>query len=375
MLAPWNHVMQACIFLAFKGHGRPPFEIKGRCHHRIVLDAAQEATVTVEHQDVDLNMPAGFSSQDNTGLGGLKRINTGLSEASGHRPKSSASGSGRLSLHIPNAYPRALSPRSPGSKNVTPESSRPPSPSGSSSQQRQQQAGTARGSVFNAFKGPQVATPEAEGDVSLDGTASRSNGGTSRISTIRKDSSLITIEQPDGPYTPPHDSAGQPTEVQLRSTSPLRRPLRAIRDFFTVQKTSSSSARDFLARERNFFSWLRLSCLLSILSASLLLQLQLPDTAREYSPHKRRTEPVDWDHLPLSTKVFAGVFFALSILSLVTGLVDYLGAERELEKEQVDFDETEGVFLNDGHTSRAVHGVMVVVGVGITASAVWLIAY
>lgn len=54
--------------------------------------------------------------------------------------------------------------------------------------------------------------------------------------------------------------------------------------------------------------------------------------------------------------------------------MDYLTAERELEKEQVDFDETEGVFLNDAHTSAFVHGVMLVVGAGIVASALWLIA-
>lgn len=174
--------------------------------------------------------------------------------------------------------------------------------------------------------------------------------------------------------------------MHLSSTSALGRLLQliqALTSFFRTRETSSSSARDFLARERNFFVWLRLSCLLAILSASLILQLQLPDSAHSsehgHRPRRRKRRadepPADWDDLPVSSKAFAGIFFALSLLALGTGLADYLSAERQLEKEQVDFDETEGVFLNDGHTSRFVHGVMLVSGAGIIASALWLIAY
>lgn len=209
---------------------------------------------------------------------------------------------------------------------------------------------------------------------------------------FRRDSSLITIHQLDDddaalvPASQQQRSSIHGAEVHLRSASfwgTLLRPLQELRRFFSTKQTSSSSARDFLARERNFFVWLRLSCLLAILSASILLQLQLPDTARSSSSHphhprkRRRTDdaPVDWDNLPIASKAFAALFFALSILALGTGLFDYLSAERQLEKEQVDFDETEGVFLNDGHTSRFVHAVMLVVGTGIIASALWLIAY
>lgn len=174
-------------------------------------------------------------------------------------------------------------------------------------------------------------------------------------------------------------------EVHLNTTSVSGRllsRLRTMQRFFSTHETSSGSARDFLARERNFFSWLKLSCLLAILSASIILQLRLPDTARSSSIHHRhppqrreRTSPVDWDDLPLSSKAFAAIFFGLSLLSLGTGLADYLSAERQLEKEHVDFDETEGVFLNDGHTSTFVHAVMLVIGAGITASSLWLLAY
>lgn len=333
-------------------------------------------------------MPAGGSSGV-AGQNGLKRINTGLSESSGHHHAPRSSGSGRLSLHIPNAHPRALSPRSPlsnTSKNPTPESSRPASPF---------EDRPSRASVFGALKGAQEHF--SDDDASGRGKRSRSNSrtGTPRVRVFRRDSSLITIHQidDDGHQDDGPSGGGRGVELQVSSTSTsaqiMLRPFLAVRIFFRTKETSSSSARDFLARERNFFVWLRLSCLLAILSASIILQLQLPDSAHTSSspddhdrhhhhPRKRRPSdggPVDWDNLPLSSKAFAGIFFVLSILSLGTGLADYLSAERQLEKEQVDFDETEGVFLNDGHTSGFVHAVMLIVGVGITASALWLLAY
>ncbi|KAJ9474959.1 DUF202 domain-containing protein [Pseudozyma hubeiensis] len=334
-------------------------------------------------------MPGESSSQPGTGLKGIKRINTSLSEASGHQSRSSASASGRLSLHIPNAYPRALSPRSPGSKDVTPETSRPPSPSASNARQHQRPSTTS--SSFNALKGPQL---EEQVEPPRDGSVRASNVA-SNARTVRKDSSLITvgdIEDSDGNAAgasasnsqtiaadPSHDAG-----VHLRNTTlgRLFSPFSAARHFFGTHETSSASARDFLARERNFFSWLKLSCLLAILSASLILQLQLPDKASiadhgPREPPRRRSDhgPVDWDDIPISSKAFAAVFFILSLLSLGTGLADYLSAERQLEKEHVDFDETEGVFLNDGHTSNIVHGVMLAIGGGIVASAFWLLTY
>ncbi|SPO30681.1 uncharacterized protein UTRI_05298 [Ustilago trichophora] len=336
-----------------------------------------------------LIMPAAFSSQGGSGLNGLNRINTGLSEASGHAPRSS--GSGRLSLHIPNTYPRNFSPRSPSSGNATTTSSRPVSPSGVDFERPSQE------SVSGALKGAQEQSTIEQSEPSGSHIArSRSSSRIPRVRVFRRDSSLITIHQLDNDddavpvLASRHQRTDLPSEgvaeVHLRPitvSGRLLQPLQRITSFFSTKQTSSSSARDFLARERNFFVWLRLSCLLAILSASLILQLQLPDTARSSSDHqrhprkRRRTDdaPVDWNDLPISSKAFAGIFFALSILALGTGLADYLSAERQLEKEQVDFDETEGVFLNDGHTSRFVHGVMLVVGAGIVASALWLIAY
>lgn len=320
---------------------------------------------------------SGSSSQGGTGLNGLRRINTGLSEASGHQPRSSASGSGRLSLHIPNAYPRALSPRPPNSKDVTPESSRPSTPSASSSQQQRRPS---RASVFGTVKGPQ----EQQAEDQPSGSSSRSSSRTPRLRVFRRDSSLITVHHIDDDSSVARRAStqSQDAEVHLNSTTSAFQPLFALKSYFSTKETSSGSARDFLARERSFFSWLKLSCLLAILSASLILQLQLPDTANtadqghRHPPKKRKADtPVDWDELPLTSKAFAGVFFVLSLLSLGTGLADYLSAERELEKEQVDFDETEGVFLNDGHTARFVHAVMLVMGAGISASAIWLMAY
>lgn len=295
---------------------------------------------------------SGPSSQGLRGGNGLKRINTGLSEASAGGPRSSGAGSGRLSLHIPNAYPRALSPRSANSsKQGTPSSSRAASPS------RQPV------SAFDAVKGP------AQGEA--DERSSRS-ARPPRVRVFRRDSSLITVHQVDDGAS----DGAEPSTIAAPRTRALLRPFLSVRDFFATKQTSSSSARDFLARERNFFSWLRLSCLLAILSASLILQLQLPDSVHSSSHPRRRHShtPVDWENLPLASKAFAGIFFVLSLLALATGLADYLSAERQLEKEQVDFDETEGVFLNDAHTSQFVHVVMLTVGAGIVASALWLIA-
>ncbi|GAC94827.1 hypothetical protein PHSY_002400 [Pseudozyma hubeiensis SY62] len=334
-------------------------------------------------------MPGESSSQPGTGLKGIKRINTGLSEASGDRPRSSASACGRLSLHIPNAYPRAHSPRSPGSKDVTPETSRAPSPSASGAGQHRRPPTAS--SSFSALKGPQL---EEQVEPPSDGSV-RASSLASNTQSFRKESSLIAvgdIEDSDG--HPAGDSAlnsqtiatdpSHDAGIHLRNTTlgRLLSPFSAARHFFDTHETSSASARDFLARERNFFSWLKLSCLLAILSASLILQLQLPDKAsiadhRPRDPPRRRSDhgPVDWDDIPVSSKAFAAIFFILSLLSLGTGLADYLSAERQLEKEHVDFDETEGVFLNDGHTSNIVHGVMLAIGGGIVASGFWLLTY
>lgn len=308
-------------------------------------------------------------SEPGSSKGGLKRINTNLSEVSGPATKSSGAKSGRLSLHIPNAHPRALTPRSATN---TPKSSRPGSPT--------------HDTAFSVVKGGPSSVSASAATEAPSANASRSSS-TSRVRVFRRDSSLITIHQRDPASSPEHPSGESNSEVHLRPNTLLGQfgfQLHIITSFFSTRTTSSSSARDFLARERNFFSWLRLSCLLAILSASLILQLQLPDTAHSSShfhqdPHRRRRRradepPLSWSDLPIDTKTFAAIFFVLSLLSLTTGLIDYLGAERELEKEQVDFDETEGVFLHDGHTSWIVHGVMTVVGVGILASALWLIA-
>lgn len=312
---------------------------------------------------------------------GFQRIDKGLSGVSDRRSRGRAGEGAPLSLHIPNAHPRATSPRS-AEPSPTPQIDRPPV--------HTQRISAA--SVSEALKGAHAhwSTERAERPSDDGAGRRRSSSGTPRVRVFRRDSSLITIHHVGDDDTDP-TSVSPPrldhgSRVQLNSTSfsgRLLQPLSKVQEFFATRNTSASSARDFLARERNFFVWLRLSCFLAILSASLVLQLQLPDHAQSSSPHRRRdhsrkrgpNEPVDWDHLPLSSKAFAGIFFVLSLLSLGTGLADYLSAERQLEKEQVDFDETEGVFLNDGHTSGFVHVVMVVVGTGIIASALWLLAY
>ncbi|PWY98119.1 hypothetical protein BCV70DRAFT_180106 [Testicularia cyperi] len=312
----------------------------------------------------------------------LQRINTGLTDASGQGPRSSGS---RLSLHIPNAYPRGLSPRSPsGSAASSRQVSRAGSPTRGTAADAESSRAT-RSTAFAAVKGNEPSTDSESEDRAVFHPPRRT-------STFRRDGSLLIVSQTEGAiaeHPAGSDAVGQghgePVLVPSESLHPVVVPFRKVVSFFSTRHTSASSARDFLARERNFFLWIRLSTLLAVLSASLVLQLKLPNspsTASRDDPHHRHDQPRKrhpyepvgtFDELPLASRAFAGIFLALSLLALMTGLVDYLGAERELEKEQVDFDETEGSFQNDGHTKHFVHAVMLVIGAGIVAAALWLI--
>jgi hypothetical protein len=58
-----------------------------------------------------------------------------------------------------------------------------------------------------------------------------------------------------------------------------------IRAFAQSEKTSGESARDFLARERTFFSWLRLSTMLAVASSALFFRLQIKDLSGIFNKH------------------------------------------------------------------------------------------
>ncbi|PWN51871.1 hypothetical protein IE53DRAFT_385764 [Violaceomyces palustris] len=308
----------------------------------------------------------------------------------------------------------------------------------------------------------------------------------------------------------------------IRPVGALKSMIRHVEAFFSVKITKSDTARDFLARERNFFTWLRLSTLLAVLSGALFLQIRLPPTEAESTPEgggkelekppilfaKRRNEPTlvrlrnikksegrerrqtygeeprltmssadvtetmgiaeepeyfetsntpqiesrGWTDslqlhpirdatlhaystirsppvdphgqvvqlpqlpdddvpviLPTSTLVLGSLFLFLSIVSIFTGLVDYLHCQRELENEVLEIDDTlpqpglssshstnsgsrggaarsrrRGIGLagkfgkfvrpeKDGGSSNLVHYVTMAVGLSIAGTAVWLI--
>jgi uncharacterized membrane protein YidH (DUF202 family) len=81
---------------------------------------------------------------------------------------------------------------------------------------------------------------------------------------------------------------------------------------------------------------------------------------------------VEW-RWPRASTTFAALLLALALLALATGLADYLIAEKQLEAEQVAFDQIEGTFP-DAHTARTVHAVMLIIGSGIVAAGIWLAA-
>ena len=82
-------------------------------------------------------------------------------------------------------------------------------------------------------------------------------------------------------------------------------------------ENTGSNARDFCMFERNLLSHLRLALLLTLLSASLLLQARLV-------PQDERSAK-KWNTVPL-----ASVEFATAILCLVAGVWEYWHGYRDL---------------------------------------------
>ncbi|KAI5801565.1 hypothetical protein DFH27DRAFT_61627 [Peziza echinospora] len=103
---------------------------------------------------------------------------------------------------------------------------------------------------------------------------------------------------------------------QFSTTSPIFTP-----PFISplIFENTASDARDHCANERNFLSWLRLSVYLAILSIAITMSfhLQTPPTKLEAKVA-----------LPLGL-----VFWALALLTLATGLGNYLGTIEKYRKK------------------------------------------
>lgn len=295
-----------------------------------------------------------------------------------------------LTLHIPNSHPRATSPRtSPGPRSWA-------------------------GQV-------ELPEDEAAGRSGLgisSGTDDLAVGAPYSIHSPR--SAPERLEPGPSPLGRPMDgdTGSQQTPVLPRTAEQgaprhQRTPFSDAIAFFRAYETSGESARDFLARERTFFSWLRLSTMLAIGSAALFLRLQLKDLAQvlkpdpHHRPRKRRHQKdasTRWEralrvravrkraqrqqavltslHQPqalhagsidmlhtfsansalkdssdvldtnvLLSEALGGLFFALAIVSLCVGYIDYMRCERALEHaDQVV--PVVGHHADDGHPNN-----------------------
>lgn len=148
-------------------------------------------------------------------------------------------GSPRLTLHIPNSYPRNFSPRGSPKKG---------SPSA--------QSVNIPIEADSPKKDDSLLVPPSNNRLASSTSAPGDLAGTS-------DGALLPAFTDNDTHIDNHKS----TWTSLKA-------------FFKVGQTTAESARDFLARERTFFSWLRLSSMLAIGSAALFLRLQLRDLSQ-----------------------------------------------------------------------------------------------
>ncbi|PWN35082.1 uncharacterized protein FA14DRAFT_160396 [Meira miltonrushii] len=148
----------------------------------------------------------------------------------------------RLTLHIPNSYPRNFSPRgSPNSGSPSARSVNIPVEADSPK------------------KDDMLVVPPSNHRLASSTSAPGALAGTS-----------------DGALLP----AFAENDTQPNNHTRIPDGWASLMAFFNIRQTTAESARDFLARERTFFSWLRLSSMLAIGSAALFLRLQLRDLSQ-----------------------------------------------------------------------------------------------
>ncbi|PWN88120.1 hypothetical protein FA10DRAFT_287676 [Acaromyces ingoldii] len=333
----------------------------------------------------------------------------GADDAGGsHRPR-------HLALHIPNSHPRSPVP--------TPSSASP------------------------------ALTPRLS-DAGLRSNVSIVDGTGQQQSAARQPHPLPNA-QVERPNRPPHRTCAAAITAALSSFVA----------YFQVRISSGESSRDFLARERTFFSWLRLSTLLGIASIALYLRLRLktsdspngddgvPSSAlvpaavlgahqhalealwtralRRQAARRRllqRSTSPPWtssvgvpaqlvlqhpvssnsdsdgrtlDENPLVGKVAGSIFFALAILTLLVGWLDYMHAERALERADEDVGNLDGPaaltdtqleperqrrggggnstawhnakFAKEAHSGRVVHAVSILIALVVALGALLML--
>lgn len=147
----------------------------------------------------------------------------------------------RLTLHIPNSYPRNISPH--GSPKIGSPSVRSINlPIGGKDSPKIKDD--------NSLLIP--SSHRLQSSISAPGALAAGDGN-------RNDDLLPAFAE--------NDTQRNPIEsIQWQAS---------LKTIFKSRRTTAESARDFLARERTFFSWLRLSAWMAIGSAALFLRLQL----------------------------------------------------------------------------------------------------
>ena len=129
--------------------------------------------------------------------------------------------------------------------------------------------------------------------------------------------------------TPPH-----PRSSPLFLTPPFLTPL--------LFPNEASDARDHLANERNFLSWLRLSIYLCIVSLAITLSLHF------------KTAPTQLERK--IARPLGAVFWGLSLLVLATGVAGYVSTVRGYSRRTA--------VVQSGWGTRAVGGGVAGVIVG-----------
>ncbi|PWN97701.1 hypothetical protein FA09DRAFT_44159 [Tilletiopsis washingtonensis] len=142
---------------------------------------------------------------------------------------------------------------------------------------------------------------------------------------------------------------------------------------------TAESSRDFLARERTFLAWLKLSMTLAVVAATMLLRLRLKVHPRSDAPWQPDESPPSHWHYSISvvSTALGLLFFLLSLASLVVGCADYLRVERALERADVVLSEAERTHdraaAGGGHSGAAVRVLTGLIALSVGATALFLL--
>ncbi|KAI8337793.1 hypothetical protein BD560DRAFT_413126 [Blakeslea trispora] len=126
-------------------------------------------------------------------------------------------------------------------------------------------------------------------------------------------------------------------------------------DYAILVSNNASMARDHLANERNWLTWLRLSCTLTILGFTVLLQFRLPE---EETGMKMMMKPVD-----LTSKPIGYIFVAIGVACFIVGVGKYFKNQRLLVKQATYIEAGWGSYVTAGLLFSIVCSVMIIASI------------